>query len=102
MGIQLSKMFGMDIYSVEGEYIGKAYEFVIDLEEGKIYKVTLEPFKNVRSKKDVAELLKKKSIPYEWVVSVRDVIIVDQRKKAKAQVTQPKVPARRFPRSYLR
>ncbi len=79
MSMELSKMFGMDIYSTDAEYIGKAYDFVIDLEQGKIYKITLEPFK-VRSKKEAAEILKKKAIDYYKVVAVKDIILIDQHK----------------------
>ncbi len=81
MTIELSKMFGMDIYSTDAEYIGKAYDFVIDLEQGRVSKITLEPFK-VRSKKEAAEILKKKSVAYEKVVAVKDIILIDPRKTA--------------------
>jgi sporulation protein YlmC with PRC-barrel domain len=82
MTIELSKMFGMDIYSTNAEYIGKAYDFVIDLEQGKVFKITLEPFK-VRSKKEAADILKKKSVSYEKVVAVKDIILIDPNKTAK-------------------
>jgi len=79
--MELSKLFGMDIYSVDAEYIGKAYDFVIDVEQGRVCKITLEPFK-VSSKKEAVNILKKKSVPYETVVAVKDIILVDPRKKS--------------------
>ena len=79
MTMELSKMFGMDIYSTNAEYIGKAYDFVIDLEQGRVFKITLEPFK-VRSKKEAADILKKKSVGYEKVVAVKDIILIDPNK----------------------
>lgn len=79
MTMELSKMFGMDIYSTDAEYVGKAYDFVIDLGEGKISKITLEPLK-VRSKREVTEILKKKSVSYEKVVAVKDMVLIDPKK----------------------
>jgi len=89
MTIELSKMFGMDIYSTDAEYVGKAYDFVIDLGQGRVSKVTLEPFK-VRSKREAAEILKKKSVGYEKVVAVKDMILIDPRKTAAPVVKQQK------------
>ncbi|MDN5358359.1 MAG: hypothetical protein PWP76_202 [Candidatus Diapherotrites archaeon] len=88
MTIELSKMFGMDIYSIDAEYVGKAYDFVIDLEQGRVSKITLEPFK-VRSKKEAAEILKKKSVGYEKVIAVKDIILIDPRKTAAPVKQQP-------------
>lgn len=85
--MELSKLFGMDIYSIDAEYIGKAYDFVIDLEQGRVSKITLEPFK-VSSKKEAVNILKKKSVPYETVVAVKDIILVDPRKKLAAPQTR--------------
>ncbi len=87
--MELSRMFGMDIYSTDAEYIGKAYEFIIDLEEGRIVKITLEPLK-VKDKSAIRQILKKKSVPYEKVVAVKDIILIDQKKKRE----EPKPVAR--------
>jgi len=94
MTIELSKMFGMDIYSTDAEYVGKAYDFIIDLEQGRVSKITLEPFK-VRSKKEAAEILKKKSVGYEKVVAVKDIILIDPHKTA---VPKPKVQQQTYSR----
>ena len=93
MTIELSKMFGMDIYSTDAEYIGKAYDFVIDLEQGRVSKITLEPFK-VRSKKGAAEILKKKSVGYEKVVAVKDIILIDPKKTAARPAPKPQTLSR--------
>ena len=90
MTIELSKMFGMDIYSTNAEYVGKAYDFVIDLEQGRVFKITLEPFK-VRSKKEAADILKKKSVGYEKVVAVKDIILIDPNKTAAPAPQPPRV-----------
>ncbi len=93
MTIELSKMFGMDIYSTDAEYVGKAYDFVIDLEQGRVSKITLEPFK-VRSKKEAAEILKKKSVGYEKVVAVKDIILIDPHKTAAPVQPKPQTYSR--------
>lgn len=88
MTIELSRMFGMDIYTTEAEYVGKAYDFLIDLEEGKIFKITLEPFR-LTSRQDVVQILKKKSVDYSKVVAVKDIILINKNKPV-----QPKTPTR--------
>ncbi len=80
MSMELSRMFGMDIYSTDAEYIGKAYEFIIDLEEGRIVRITLEPLR-AKDKATARQILKKKSILYDKVVAVKDIILIDQHKK---------------------
>lgn len=98
MSMELSKLFGMDIYSIDAEYVGKAYDFVIDLEQGRVSKITLEPFK-VSSKKEAVNILKKKSVPYETVVAVKDIILIDPRKK---HATQTRTPVQAPRTSYSR
>jgi len=89
MTIELSKMFGMDIYSIDAEYIGKAYDFVIDLGQGRVSKITLEPLR-AKSKREAAEILKKKSISYDKVVAVKDIILIDPKKTAAQNNVQRK------------
>ena len=87
MTIELSRMFGMDIYTTDAEYVGKAYDFLIDLEEGRLFKITLEPFR-LTSRQDVVQILKKKSVDYSKVVAVKDIILINKNKPV-----QPKSPA---------
>ena len=87
MSIRLSQMFGMDIYTTDAEYVGKAYDFIIDLEEGKIFKITLEPFR-LTSKQDIVQILKKKSINYDKVVAVKDIILINKNKPVAKPTTR--------------
>ncbi len=90
MTIELSRMFGMDIYTTDAEYVGKAYDFIIDLEEGRIFKITLEPFR-LTSKQDIVQILKKKSINYDKVVAVKDIILINKAKTTtQPQQTRPR------------
>ena len=99
MSMELSRMFGMDIYSTDAEYIGKAYEFIIDLEEGRIVRITLEPLR-VKDKATARQILKKKSILYDKVVAVKDIILIDQHKKR--EETKQARPTRTLARYVLR
>ena len=89
MTIELSRMFGMDIYTTDAEYVGKAYDFLIDLEEGRIFKITLEPFR-LTSRQDVVQILKKKSIDYTKVVAVKDVILINKNKPVQTSSSVPR------------
>ncbi len=88
MTIELSRMFGMDIYTTDAEYVGKAYDFIIDLEEGRLYKITLEPFR-LTSKQDIVQILKKKSINYDKVVAVKDIILINKNKPVQQKPQRP-------------
>lgn len=75
MTVRLSKLFGMDIYTVNAEYKGKVFDLVINLEKGKIETITTEALK-ARSKAEAKKIISEKSIPYSKVKSVKDILIV--------------------------
>ena len=75
MSSLLSKLFGMDIYTVEGEYKGKVFDLIINLEKGRIETITTEPLK-VRSKQEAKKIISEKSIPYRNVRSAKDIVVV--------------------------
>lgn len=75
MGMLLSKLFGMEIYSVDGEYKGKVFDLIINLEKGKIETITTEPLKP-KTKQEAKDILTKKSIPFKFVRSANDIIVV--------------------------
>ncbi len=78
MTIRLSKMYGMEIFSDGGKYVGSAQDFIIDLESGEISRFLLEPLSS--SKEKTKEVLKEKSVLYKNVKSVEDVIVVTKTK----------------------
>lgn len=75
MSMLLSKLFGMDIYTTEGEYRGKVFDLVINLEKGKIETITTEALK-ARSKQEAKKIISEKSIPYKNVKSAKDIVVV--------------------------
>ena len=75
MSVKVSKIYGMDIYTDGGKFLGRVQDILIDLEQGKIVRVVMEPLANV-SKEEAKRILKEKSVLYSSVKSVEDVIMV--------------------------
>ena len=77
MTVRASKMYGMSIYDESGEYIGKAYDLILNYETGEIVRITTEPLKSISfTKSEVTKTLQKKSIMYKRVKSVKDIIVI--------------------------
>jgi sporulation protein YlmC with PRC-barrel domain len=75
MTIKISKLFGMDIYNTSGEYKGKVFDLVINLEKGRVETVTTEALK-AKTKQEAKRIISEKSIPYKNVKSAKDIVIV--------------------------
>lgn len=99
MAVRISKLFGMDIYTADGDYKGKVFDLVINLEKGKIETITTEPLK-ARSKQEAKKIISEKSIPYNKVRAAKDILIVGQtaRPDAVEEGEEPKTPARPYRR----
>lgn len=101
MGMLLSKLFGMDIYSVEGDYKGKIYDLIINLETGKVETITTQPLKP-KTKQEAKKILTDNSIPFNRVRSAKDIVVVgsspnpaaieSQAKQAKTTQTPTRQP----------
>jgi sporulation protein YlmC with PRC-barrel domain len=78
MSIKLSNLFGIDIYDTQAGYKGKVYDIIINLEKGKLETITTEPLK-VKTVNDAKKILNEKSIAYEKVISVKDIMIVSNK-----------------------
>jgi sporulation protein YlmC with PRC-barrel domain len=74
MTARLSKLYGMDIFTDSGKFIGNAQDFIVDLETGEVSRILLEPIPS--GKEDAKKSLRDKSILYKNVKSVEDVIVV--------------------------
>jgi len=72
MTVKLSKLYGMEIFTDGGKYVGTAQDFVMDLEAGEVARILLESFSSSKGK----EILKEKSVLYKNVKSVEDVMVV--------------------------
>ena len=75
MTLRVSKLFGMDIYSMGAEHKGKVYDLVINLEKGRLETITTEVLK-ARTKQEAKKIIMEKSIPYKNVKAVQDIVLV--------------------------
>lgn len=75
MAIKVSKIYGMDIYTDGGKFLGRVQEILLDLEKGEIIRLTMEPLNSV-SKDEAKRILRDKSVLFKSVKSVEDVVVV--------------------------
>ncbi len=76
MTTKLSRLYGMDIFTDSGKFIGNAQDFIVDLESGEVSRILIEPLPS--GKEDARKALREKSIMYKNVKSVEDVIVVSK------------------------
>jgi sporulation protein YlmC with PRC-barrel domain len=74
MSTKLSRMYGMDIFTDAGKFLGNAQDFIIDVESGEVSRILIEQLPS--SKEDAKKTIREKSILYSNVKSVEDVIVV--------------------------
>jgi len=75
MSTLLSRIYGMDIYTDGGRFLGKVQEVIIDLEKGEVVRLTMEPMNSI-SKDEAKRILRDRSVLYKSVKSVEDVVVV--------------------------
>jgi sporulation protein YlmC with PRC-barrel domain len=78
MGIKVSKIYGMDIYTDSGKFLGRVQDVLIDLEQGKIIRLIMEPLSSV-SREEAKRILRERSVLYSSVKNVEDVVVVGGR-----------------------
>ncbi|NYZ73986.1 PRC-barrel domain-containing protein [Candidatus Micrarchaeota archaeon] len=76
MTTKLSKLYGMDILTDSGRFIGKAEDFVLDMESGEVSRILLEQLPP--GKVEARKAMLQKSILHKNVKSVEDVIVVSR------------------------
>lgn len=74
MTTKLSRLYGMDIFTDSGKFLGNAQDFIVDVEAGELSRVLLEQLPGAKDAAKVA--IQEKSILYKNVKSVEDVIVV--------------------------
>jgi len=74
MSTKLSRMYGMDIFTDAGKFLGNAQDFIIDVESGEVSRILIEQLPS--SKEEAKKTIRDKSILYSNVKSVEDVIVV--------------------------
>jgi len=89
MTLKLSQLFGMEIYDTAGEYKGKVFDLVINLEKGRLETITTEPLR-ARTKQEAKKIISEKSIPYKNVKSAKDIVVVSMGKSAPEPEEEPR------------
>ena len=79
MIMNVSELYGIDIYSSDAKYVGKVNDIILNLETGRVVRLTTEPLRAV-SKEKAKAVLKDKSVLYKNVVAVGDIVIVGKGK----------------------
>jgi len=74
MATRLSRLYGMEIFTDTGKFLGNVQDFILDFETGEVLRILTEPMP--RDKEDVKKMLREKSIMYKNVKSVEDVVVV--------------------------
>lgn len=65
----------MDIYTDNGRFLGRVQDVLIDLEQGKVIRLVMEPLTNI-SRDEAKRVLREKSVLYSSVKNVEDVVVV--------------------------
>ena len=60
MTVRLSKLYGMDILTDVGKFVGNAQDFIIDTEAGEVVRILLERLSG--SKEELPTIIREKSI----------------------------------------
>ena len=94
MTTRLSKLFGMDIVTVNGEHRGKVFDLVINLEKGRIETITTEALK-ARTKQEAKKIISEKSIPYNRVIAAKDFLVVGNSSRVVEEESEAPAPAQR-------
>ncbi|MCO5383960.1 MAG: PRC-barrel domain-containing protein [Methanosarcina barkeri] len=72
MRAELTSLFGLNIYTNTGVYVGKLQDLVIDVEEQKITGLAVSDIN-----RELFDLSSRGVIiPYRWVITAADIIIV--------------------------
>jgi len=100
MAIKVSQLMGMDVYTDTAQYVGKVYDVIIDLQEGRVVRLTLEPIR-VSSKEEAKRIFREKTILYKSVKAVEKIIIISATPVAEEPEQEPAPePQKAVPYSY--
>ena len=79
MGKRLSELYGMDIFTQKAQYIGKVEDVILNVDKGEVMRICLESFRGAGISRDmVNDVLQDRSISYDDVIEVGDIIIVQK------------------------
>ena len=97
MTMRLSRLYGMDIYSDAGKYLGRVIDLILDLEKGEVVRMTMQPLTTV-SREEARKILREASVLYKNVKSVEDVVVVTKGTAAEKMMELPEEEVRGYSR----
>jgi len=97
MTMRLSRLYGMDIYSDAGKYLGRVIDLILDLEKGEVVRMTMQPLTTV-SREEARKILREASVLYKNVKSVEDVVVVTRGTAAEKLMELPEEEVRGYSR----
>lgn len=97
MTMRLSRLYGMDIYSDAGKYLGRVIDLILDLEKGEVVRMTMQPLMSI-SRDEARKVLREASVLYRNVKSVEDVVVVTKGSSAEKFAELPEEEVRGFGR----
>lgn len=100
MTVNISRLFGLDIYTTDAEYRGKVFDLVINLEKGRVETITTEPLR-VKSKQEAKKIITEKSVPYRNVRAVKDIMLVGKTPTNPVDEEEPEAAPIRPKAAYL-
>ncbi len=73
--ISISNLYGREIYDTKGAFLGNVEDVILNLEDGKVIRLTTEP---IRTTQALEHFIKKNSILYKRVKSAKDIVIIER------------------------
>lgn len=78
MEIELSSLYGQDLYTDRGIYVGKIEDVTVDVKEKRISGLAV---KNVNPNAFSVGKRKGVIIPYRWVTAIGDIVLIKHVKR---------------------
>lgn len=76
--MKISDLYGKEVFTDTGKFLGTVHEIVIDMEKGTISRLLLEDLPTSAEK--AKQVINEKSIKFENVKSIADVVVVGSMK----------------------
>ncbi len=77
MSKRLSELYGMDIYTTKGQFVGKVEDVILNLEKGEIMRLSLISFRGgALSGEAIRRIIREESVAYEEVAEVGDIVLI--------------------------
>lgn len=91
MATKVSEIYGKPIFSGNGEKIGSVSDVILDIESGKVERLSTDKLKGI-TKNQLKSLIKDNSVSYDKVKSIGDIVLLGgktpKRKTSKSKKTK--------------